>query len=125
LQARLPTELPVGLPGNSPWSSLIGRTWWLRCGGDRGERPAVKSATTRIDSAGSRKYDLYVSTGYAGEQVPLVVMLHGGTQDATDFAVGTRMNDLANWHVYRCLSRAVDCGEQWRYWNWFRQRPAA
>ena len=53
--------------------------------------------------------------------MPLVVMLHGCTQDPDDFAAGTRMNALSDKHacvvVYpaqRSSANPAKC------WNWFR-----
>lgn len=47
------------------------------------------------DGAG-RRYRLYVPAAYDGTRaLPLLVMLHGCTQDPDDFARGTRMNAVA------------------------------
>jgi poly(hydroxyalkanoate) depolymerase family esterase len=71
--------------------------------------------------AGSRAYKLYIPSGYHGQALPLIIMLHGCTQSPDDFAAGTRMNLIAEEQT--CLvvypaqpseANAAKC------WNWFR-----
>ena len=48
-----------------------------------------------VNAAGIRSYKLYVAASRLDKAPPLFVMLHGCDQDAADFSVGTRMNELA------------------------------
>ncbi|MGX4640986.1 extracellular catalytic domain type 1 short-chain-length polyhydroxyalkanoate depolymerase [Massilia sp. SYSU DXS3249] len=83
--------------------------------------PGTFSEGSHTNGAGTRSYKLYVPSSYTADKpVPLVVMLHGCTQDPDDFAHGTQMNTLAEETgclvVYPAQSRQANSS---RCWNWF------
>jgi poly(hydroxyalkanoate) depolymerase family esterase len=84
--------------------------------------PGRFNAGTHSHAGLTRAYKLYTppQTG-DGRALPLVVMLHGCTQDPDDFAAGTGMNPLAQAQGFYVLypAQAQDANPQ-RCWNWFK-----
>lgn len=76
---------------------------------------------TYRDSVGSRPYFVYTPTNYrVGTVAPLVVMLHGCTQTALEFAVGTQMNSLADQYNFIVVyPQQESIYSQYRCWKWY------
>ncbi|WP_309681881.1 PHB depolymerase family esterase [Polaromonas sp.] len=69
----------------------------------------------------TRRYKLYTPPGHAGKALPLVVMLHGCTQNPDDFAAGTGMNERAREQGFFVLYPEQPQGANpQRCWNWFK-----
>lgn len=75
---------------------------------------------------GSLAYKLYVPAADGTPPRALLVMLHGCTQSAEDFAAGTRMNRLADAHGLLVVypEQAAHANSS-RCWNWFQPQDQA
>jgi poly(hydroxyalkanoate) depolymerase family esterase len=73
------------------------------------------------NQAGSRQYKLYIPSTYCGQPMPLMVMLHGCTQNPDDFSAGTQMNVVAEekqcFVVYPAQEQSANAS---KCWNWFK-----
>ena len=77
-------------------------------------------AGTFRNAFGQRNYKLYVPGSYLGQSIPLLVMLHGCTQDPDDFAAATRMNELADRDTFLVLyPEQPESAHDRRCWRWF------
>ena len=98
--------------------------------GGGGEASAAASAShtagqvtygTWGDSALPRRWRLFVPTRReAARPVPLLVLLHGCTQDADDLARGTRMDEIAERDGFAVLyPEQPAAANGLKCWNWF------
>ncbi|UUZ63232.1 PHB depolymerase family esterase [Polaromonas sp. P1-6] len=78
------------------------------------------------DASGHRDFKLYIPPGAGERPLPLVVMLHGCTQNPDDFAAGTAMNDAALAQGFFVLypAQSQQMNPQ-RCWNWFKHNHQA
>ncbi len=114
-------HLPAGLPDFASYASPEHRPAPLADADPIAIPPTARFLSGTVSNeAGTRPYRLYVPSGYHGQPVPLIVMLHGCTQSPDDFAAGTGMNRVADEQT--CLivypGQTVGAHRQ-KCWKWF------
>jgi poly(hydroxyalkanoate) depolymerase family esterase len=86
-------------------------------------RPVAFTESTFVFEEHKYPFRLFVpARAGAPSPMPLIVLLHGCTQDAQDFARGTSMNDLAARHGCMVLyPEQISRANSQRCWNWFER----
>ena len=97
----------------------FGVLFFLLLGG--GAAAPAEAGTFSSATYNGRTYKIYVPDGYSsGTAVPLVVMLHGCTQDADSFAAGTQMNAVADAETFIAIYPVQPTSaNSSKCWNWF------
>ncbi|GCL63046.1 extracellular catalytic domain type 1 short-chain-length polyhydroxyalkanoate depolymerase [Pseudaquabacterium pictum] len=90
------------------------------------QRPGGLATHHFSNAAGTRAYKLHVPAVLPDGPPPLLVMLHGCTQSADDFATGTQMNRLADAHGFLVVYPEQPAqANPSACWNWFRPQDQA
>ncbi|MGI9952784.1 PHB depolymerase family esterase [Moorellaceae bacterium AZ2] len=84
-------------------------------------KPAYAGTFVTKTYTDGRTYKVYIPTGYqSGTPVPLVVMLHGCTQDPDQFAAGTQMNLIAEQNNFIVVyPDQPSSSHPNKCWHWF------
>jgi len=113
--ARVVDVVEVGGVGDAPTREVTAPL------AGEGQAPGIFETREFSHPVGTRSYKLYVPARVSQARPPMVVMLHGCTQSADDFAAGTQMNRLAEAHgflvVYPEQSAHANAS---KCWNWFQ-----
>ncbi len=107
----------AGLPGLDQNSALVALRKTPQIDVPTG---AVYVSRSYVGPAGARDYKVYAPKSLGDGKRPLIVMLHGCAQNPDDFALGSRMNELAEEHGFLVAYPAQSTqANQMGCWNWF------
>ena len=105
---------PMALPRPEILTAGISRKQSQTAASGDMSRHSLRSDQSKLD------YLLYLPSQMA-VAMPLIIMLHGCTQSAEDFARGTRMNELAEEQGFAvAYPEQTQAGNAQKCWNWFR-----